>query len=144
MRLFLVRLQGPLLAVVGGDPVEKCRELGAGLLLAFLTQPALLPPEQDDGGGNDALESGEATASSILAVYLPVVRQRLGGLAGAEGTGEPSEEVRLLLLRTLNVLLARPGCWPPALRRYLRGDECGPEKGRDGACFADLAAVLAR
>lgn len=143
--LFTQRLQGPLLAVVGADPVEKCREMGAALLLALLKQPGLLPSEQG-GGDNDDDAEQETAVTSVLAAYLPVVRRRLTPAAGGEEKGEGSEEVRLLLLRTLNILLARPGCWPLALRRPLRGgDGCGREEGRDGgACFADLAAVLAR
>jgi hypothetical protein len=121
---FCRRVQGPLLAVICGDPVEMCRELAAAVLLALCDDDRLFSSEEGDERGQ-----------GLLAAYLPLLRQRVA--AAGTGEGEGSEEVRLLLLRGLNALLSRPGCWPVALRQPVRG-------GEGGGPFADLAAVLAR
>lgn len=147
---FFRRLQAPLLAVIAWDVVEKCRELGAALLVALLDRPGFLPDdlEQPEDGKE---EDDAAAATSLLAAYLPVLRGRIvassssfGG--GGAGGGEGSEEVRLLLLRALNALLARPRCWLHALRHPVRGAAGRGEQKKEveeGGPFGDLAVVLA-
>lgn len=138
---FARRLQAPLLAVIGEDAVEKCRELGAALLVGLLDRPGFLPYEpeqQQDGEEDDA--AGE---TPLLAAYLPVLRRRIVASSDGGAGGEGSEEVRLLLLRAINALLARRRCWPHALRHPVRG-AAGQQGGREGGPFGDLAAVLAR
>ncbi len=127
---FARRLQAPLLAVVGGDAAEACRELGAALLLALCERPGFL--------SHAAAAASQAPSEGLLAAYLPVVRRRVAAPAKEGEWGrEVSEEVRLLLLRVLNALLANPRCWPLTLRQPVRaGDGGGP--------FVDLAVVLAR
>lgn len=149
---FFRRLQAPLLAVIAGDGVEKCRELGAALLAALLDRPDSLPDDLEQAeDGKEEGDAAAATSTSLLAAYLPVLRGRIvvapsssGG--GGAGGGEGSEEVRLLLLRALNALLARPRCWPHALRHPVRGAAGRKEQikeAEEGGPFGDLTAVLA-
>lgn len=113
-------LQSALLSVVENDNAEKCRELALQILHSLL---------QDQ-----ALHLNAGTLASFAAAFLPLARKRLESVPGF---AELSEEIRLLMVRTITALLDHDVSWSAIT--------LSPHKvAKDTPLFADLAAIMAR
>lgn len=117
-RCYLIRvLVGPLVSLLS-DPVEKCRELSAGLLISLINKIEDIP---------------EVTGALIECV-LPTACKRLG----SQPFEETAEEIRLLVLKLLRVL------WSKESAQHWGGDNSKQKwNSTGGSATTDTMIVVA-